>query len=629
MNTIRTTKIIPTAEIINFWFPNNNFDAISDFGFWFDTTPDEYIRSTYIDLVDYLSQEKTNYLKHTNSDLDKLSLLIIGDQFTRNAYRNDQNQRTKNDFWTLDLAISMIDSDIDLRLNLNMRYFILLVLRHQKTTPLLNRVISRIKLYLAEYVNAEKTIPSSLIKFYTHSIRSYTSLIDSVRSLDELSEFKTSIDFNYEQINNKIYELINLPTYVEILDKDVYANIDNKNYFYNTNLTNIIYKTLCEWVNNLKSEVSSDSNTPINIGISLSGGVDSMVLLSCLVQIKNSFPELIRNIIAVHIEHSNRSEAILERQFLIDYCQILGVKFYWRTIDYMCREMEYIDRSVYEIESKKVRFGLYKYVSDKYGLVGFCMGHHMGDITENVFTNIIKGRSVSDLGVMKKSDIQLDVQIHRPLLDLIKDQIFSYAKNCQIPFFKNSTPPWSCRGVIRDKMIPILKAQFGDFEPNIIKMMNTCSKMADLNNKYVIQPFIDSVIRFKHGIKVPYNYDMTDDIFWDPILIDLLHSNGYPMISTKSKNIFLSWLKVLNIFDKDKTNLQCDLNSIFYAYYNSATKHVYIINNKTIEQIPKADLIKYNNLDEIMSETNLTEEVISDKKRKKLKLPQKIKNLLK
>ena len=254
----------------------------------------------------------------------------------------------------------------------------------------------------------------------------------------------------------------------------------------------------------------------------------------------------------------------------------------------------------------------------------------MGDITENVFTNIIKGRSVADLGVMKKTDFQLDVNIHRPLLDLIKDQIFSYAKTYLIPYFKNSTPAWSCRGVIRDKMIPILKAQFGDFEPNIIKMMNTCSKMADLNQRYVIKPFIDSVIRFKHGIKVPYNYDMTDDIFWDQILLELLHSNGYAMISTKSKNIFLTWLKNLNKFNKDNTNLQCCLNPIFYAYYDSVTNHVYIINNNSITQIPKSNLVVYAkiSLDHILSESVVSDEVNTDK-RKKIKLPQKIKNMMK
>ena len=46
-----------------------------------------------------------------------------------------------------------------------------------------------------------------------------------------------------------------------------------------------------------------------NIGISLSGGVDSMVLLYYLVM--NNY-----NVVAIHIEYCNREEAKEEREFL-------------------------------------------------------------------------------------------------------------------------------------------------------------------------------------------------------------------------------------------------------------------------------------------------------------------------
>lgn len=620
---------IPVAEIIDFWFPYSILDENTLFDHWFDKSPDEYIKSNYLYLIDYLAQNETNYLKHIETDLDKLVLLIIGDQFTRNAYRNDNELRTKNDIWTLKLALLMLDYEIDLKLNLNMRYSILLVLRHQKTTQLLNRVINRIKLYLTEYTDKGQDIPTSLIKFYTHTIRSYTELTDSIKiSNNENTTYVKSC--NYEQINDNIDKLINLSKYIDILDTNVFENIDDKNNFNNGKQKNIIYKTLYEWIIDYKSKISKKK--PINIGISLSGGVDSMVLLSCLVKIKFDFPKLIKNIIAIHIEHSNRYEAVIEKEFLIDYCNILGVNFYWRTIDYMNREMQYIDRTIYETESKKVRFSLYKYLCKKHTLIGVCIGHHMGDITENVFTNIIKGRNISNLGVMKKMDEQYDVVIHRPLLELIKEQIISYAKNSKTPYFKNSTPTWSCRGVIRDKLIPILKEQFGDFESNIIKTMNTCSKMAELNYKYIVKPFTDSIYNFKHGIKVQYNSDMIDSIFWDPILINLLHSNNYPMISMKSKNFFLCWLKSINS-QQQKKRVHCDLNKIFYAYYESETNYIYIINSDSVKTIPRDELIKYANygLDQILSEhiaeSNIT--IVSKEKKNIPKLPQKIKDIIK
>jgi len=264
-------------------------------------------------------------------------------------------------------------------------------------------------------------------------------------------------------------------------------------------------------------------------------------------------------------------------------------------------------------------FLLYKYVVNKYNLIGVCMGHHMGDITENVFTNIIKGKIGSDLGVMKKIDRQLDVDIYRPFLELIKDQIIKYAHDNNVPYFKNSTPSWSCRGVIRDQMIPILKRQFGDFEPNIIKTMTMWNKMYSLNLKYITKP----VIKYKHGIKIPYDPDMSDEIFWDPILIDYLHSNGSSMISNKSKNIFIQWLKIV----KNSRKTQCDLNSNFFAFFDNISDHIYIINYRNIQRIP--NIKSYSHLDDLLDEIENSDQFRIKHIKNKSILPNKIRLLQK
>ena len=481
---------IPTSDIINYWFDYSNPDSQPStmFDFWFDTTPDEYLRSKYKYLVDNINESV--YTALIKSSLDKIALLVIGDQFTRNIYRADNINRTKNDKWVLELAQDMISKDEDLKYNLNMRFFILLPLRHQKRSDLLDIVVDRVKIYIKSYITLNEQIPSSLIKFYTHTLKNYTNLTDRINIILPNNVFA------HNTYLKQIFKLNNsyVSKFKDIFDPDAVNSILlNQSDTYIIDPKTLIYKTLYEWVRSFKQ-------TGINIGISLSGGVDSMVLLNALVQIRYIEPELISQIVAIHIEHSNRVEAIYEREFLTDYCQMLDIKLYYRSVYYMTRTTEYIDRNVYETETKILRFGLYKYVSDKENLIGVCMGHHMGDITENVFTNIIKGRSIGDLGVMKMSDYQYDVKIHRPFLNLIKSNIFEYAHKYSIPYFKNSTPVWSCRGVLRDQVIPILQKQFGDFEPNIIKFMNACDEMANLNQKYVLEPFYNSIKIFTRSI---------------------------------------------------------------------------------------------------------------------------------
>ena len=402
-NTSLTTQLV--SELINFWWPNSDFDTESAFDFWFDKSPDNYIKTKYQYLVDLNelaeSVELTNKtelfkmyddnhkITTKNTCLTKLALLLIGDQFTRNIYRDslDNINYKKHDNWCLKLALAMIQSDEDLQLNLNMRYFILLPLRHQNKTDLLEIVRNRIHLYIKSYTDQEKSVPQSLIKFYAHTIKNYTYLLDTIKIVTPLSELSN-------ELSN---EMSNEPTDFDILDDNCSYWFDNSSDSLLSVLDDkhIIYQTLKDWLNVTKIT---------SIGISLSGGVDSMVLLSCFAIIKQFNPTLLEKIVAIHIEHSNRPiVSVKERNFLAKYCASLGVKFYYRTIDYMNRTTPYLDRDIYETESKKLRFNLYKHVCEIEDLYGICIGHHMGDITENVFTNIIKGRINEDLGQMKQS----------------------------------------------------------------------------------------------------------------------------------------------------------------------------------------------------------------------------------
>jgi tRNA(Ile)-lysidine synthetase-like protein len=592
------TDGLPTDEIINFWFDFSNpkVDHTTMFDFWFDTTPDEMIRSKYKKYVDLINIDNYQNLIKKSSQYDKIALLIIGDQFSRNIYRNDNINRTKNDNWALELALDMISKDEDIQYNLNMRYFILLPLRHQKRSDLLDIVVERIKLYIKLYKlinptnetisSSFETIPASLVKFYTHTLRNYTNLTDRINIIEPNNVF------NHITYYDQITKSLSIYNKNDILDKDFVKlfgsdNLDQSIYIIDPK--SLIYKTLYDWIRSI------DIKRP-NIGISLSGGVDSMVLLSTLVQIRYTNPELISEIVAIHIEHSNRIEAIYEREFLAEYCQMLGVKLYYRSVYYMTRNTEHIDRDIYENETKILRFGLYKYVVEKEGLIGVCMGHHMGDITENVFTNIIKGRSVGDLGVMKIADTQYDVNIYRPFLNLIKSNIFEYSHKYLIPYFKNSTPVWSCRGVLRDQIIPILQKQFGDFEPNIIKFMNNCNQMALLNNKYVLEPFYDSVKIFKYGAKIPFNPDLFLDVVFDNILIKIFHSMLYHMISNKSKHNYIRWLKT----NKDFNNKQFDLN---YACFSVVLNdNIYIIDLLHLSEIESFNYRYYETFDNLLDD---------------------------
>jgi len=512
-----------TQDILELWFNNTTLDSVN--AFWFNKSLDPYITEKYKYIVDTITID--NYKNFITNKNDKIALLLIGDQFTRNIYRNS-NERLKNDHWTLELALDMINNNEDLDYQLNYRYFILLPLRHiilplnHTKSKLLDIVRNRLSLYTSEYI----IIPPSLIKFYNHTLKNYAELYDTIK-----------LGRNIEY-------------------KDEFTMILEKQYKVEKNEINNLY-SMCKKYN--------------NVALSLSGGVDSMVLFNVL-KYNNV------NFVAIHLEYCNRKESKIEREFLEYYCYKNGIKLYYRTIDYIVRDD---NRNLFEIETRKARFNLYKYVLEKENLKGVLLGHHSGDIIENVFTNIIKGRTINDITVMQEEQEQNGVMIIRPFIKLKKDDIIDLAHNNNIPYFLNSTPSWSCRGVLRDNVLPVLKKQFGDFENNIIKFTESCTyytKFYDENTNHKINETI-----LNYGSKIEYNSFINNENI-DKILLNIMHRNGYKMVSHKLKNIFILWL------ESNKNN-QIDLGKNMFCYYKN--NYLYFVNyTKIINEKPTIEIIK-------------------------------------
>jgi tRNA(Ile)-lysidine synthetase-like protein len=481
-------ELLPTQQILDFWFNLKNKNN----AFWFDKSCDVYIYDHYKHLVDNINSD--NYIKYINNNDDMIALLLIGDQFTRNIYRDEfDSNNKKNDIWALKLALNCIENNIDLQYPLHYRFFIYLPLRHSNQSKLLDIVRSRIKLYNNQNIEMKK--------FYKYTIHNYTHLTDTIKT-------------NHNYIDS-IYN------YDSILEK--YERSDN----FNIN----IYKT-CKYK---------------RIGLSLSGGVDSMVLFHVLKHNNIDF-------VAIHLEYVNRPEAKLEREFLEYYCTKMNVKLYYRTIDYISRND---DRELYEKATRDARFALYKYVIDKDNLEGICLGHHSGDIVENVFTNIIKNKN--NICGMEYKQCENNIICYRPFLNFTKNDILKVAHYHSIPYFLNSTPVWSCRGVLRDQVIPILKKQFGDFENNIIEFTKLFTKYQNYYKCTI------NIIELEYYIKVEYY----QDINIDEILLKITHNKGYKMISHKLKNNFILWLK------GNKQN-QIDLGKDIFCYYKF--NYLYFVN---------------------------------------------------
>ena len=210
-------------------------------------------------------------------------------------------------------------------------------------------------------------------------IRNDSKFIDSViEKLDEYernsNEYNESLFSLIDRFRNATYQTSTLLTDRIIRYRyddanasiiDYYDVLDNfcKDYNLskiseNLNLSTIpIYSTLKKFF---------IQHTHKNIGVSLSGGVDSMVILYILKILVDE--KFIRSVSALHLSYqsdliSSNKESEQSLKMIGMYCSLLNIPLFSRKIEY-CREKT--DRNFYEEETKNVRFATYKYVSEKY-----------------------------------------------------------------------------------------------------------------------------------------------------------------------------------------------------------------------------------------------------------------------
>lgn len=281
--------------------------------------------------------------------------------------------------------------------------------------------------------------------------------------------------------------------------------------------------------------------------VSLSGGVDSMVLISVLKYLK-------QEVIGIHINYNNRQESSEEEMFLLDWCKFNDIKLYVKKIKNTFRHVG--NRSLYEKVTKDIRFNYYKEIIEAEECDHVLLGHHKDDIIENIFMNIFKGRFLTNLAVMNKQSKIDGVVIHRPLINLYKNDIFEFAHQNNVPYFKDSTPNWSIRGMYRKVVLPLLKKMFNNsVENNLLNIRNEASEWKELIDTVIIDPFMDSCNFFNKSVEVDIStYKNYPQSFWYNVLMQICHKYNCSAPSKRSVMYFVKYIKEKN---KCNFNMNC------------------------------------------------------------------------
>ena len=185
-----------------------------------------------------------------------------------------------------------------------------------------------------------------------------------------------------------------------------------------------------------KEEFSSVINSSFtfeknpHIGLSISGGPDSMALL---LLVKDWIRSKSGKITVFHFDHKMRKNSSKEARWLKNFVSKLGIEFYllnWDRDDELVLNMK---------NAREARYEKILELSKKLRVIHLMTAHHFNDNLETYFMRKKRNSSTLGLSSIPKILIKENLQIIRPLLSFSKKRLISTCNFFNVTWIDDSS----------------------------------------------------------------------------------------------------------------------------------------------------------------------------------------------
>lgn len=189
--------------------------------------------------------------------------------------------------------------------------------------------------------------------------------------------------------------------------------------------------------------------------VAVSGGLDSVVLLHALKQVK---PE--PKLVVAHIDHGLRSDSIVDATFVAELARKLGLEFVSRRLS--------PEPNLVNIEAW-ARVERYHALEDfrvNYNARLVCTAHHLNDQVETFLIRLFSGRFASSSDCIEQ--LSLERKLWRPLLKFTRADLERYAAQRKIEWIQDPTNNSKefLRNRVRHELFPLLEEIFS---PSVLR----------------------------------------------------------------------------------------------------------------------------------------------------------------
>lgn len=326
----------------------------------------------------------------------------------------------------------------------------------------------------------------------------------------------------------------------------------------------------------------------------VSGGPDSMALLSLLIRVKKA---LDIEVVCAHVNHNTGRVGQLEEQkFVEKFCRNHNIVFETMTIE------DYGDDNFHN-EAHTKRYNYFSGLVKKYNSKYLFTAHHGDDLIETILMRIVRGSTLRGYSGFSKVIDKGSYKIVRPLMHLTKEQIILYNKNNKIPYATDSSNQKDVytRNRFRKYIVPEFKKE----DPNVHQKFYKFSKTLLEYNEYIDKEvskkikgiYVDGVLKIEKIIKedkviqMKIIYSILEHIYQDDLMLitDRHAEILYEVINSKRANVKVHLPNNVQAIKSYDTLVLADLAQKSNEYEIELNKFINLPNGKNIEVIDKSD----------------------------------------
>ena len=289
-------------------------------------------------------------------------------------------------------------------------------------------------------------------------------------------------------------------------------------------------------------------NKPILL--SVSGGVDSMVLLHLL--IKNDF-----DVHVLHFNHQKREKSHEEAKLVQSYCEEHHVSFHYILLDFN-------SSGNFHDQAHKLRKYHLLQTAKEIKSKHIVTAHHADDLLESILIKMTRGSNLLGYAGMQYSYQKNGITYLKPLLYTSKKEIIQYATKHKVPYMEDESNDGNSylRNRYRHAITPIMKQE----NPQLLEQIKQYHMQITHAFKYIRKQAISYISNDTINLDV---YKNLDETIQNEIIAYLLENQ---QIEFNFDKLHAIKLMLLN----DTPNQTYDLNHkyVFIKAYNKATIEV-------------------------------------------------------